>query len=195
MDETNTSTPKAPDRLQAALAAPCEVRLGTGTGRVIAHIPELGILVRADSVEAAHAEALRQRESRIREFAAEGLLDALPAPNLASSACAARPGLLGQLKVFLIKAAVVAALFLGAVNIISNGLRDVGYTLEKKLDGAANMSAEAVEKNRAKAAQVAEKLGPIVRELSALFARPEAPAVSPGVAPASPAASNSTARP
>lgn len=195
MDETSASTPQAPDRLQAALASPCEVRLGTGTGRVIAHIPELGILVRADSVEAAHAEALRQREARIREYAAEGLLGALPAPNAAPSACAARPGLLGQLKVFLIKAAVVAALFLGAVNVISNGLRDVGYTLEKKLDGAANMSAEAVEKNRAKAAQVAEKLGPIVRELSALFARPAAPSATPGVAPAEPSASNSTARP
>ena len=60
-------------------------------------------------------------------------------------------------------------MFLGAVNIIGNGLRDVGYVLEKKLDSITAMTPESVEKNRAKAALIAEKLGPIVREVLAVF--------------------------
>lgn len=194
MDETRSTAPLVdPGRLQEALDAPCEVRLTSRKGRFIAHIPELGILARADSVESAHAEALRQREARIREYASEGLLDALPSPAAAAPGVPGK-GLLGQLKVFLIKAAVVAALFLGAVNVIGNGLRNVGYTLEKKLDGVVNWDAATIEKHRAKSALVAEKLGPVVRELTLLFVRPEAPAAS-AQSPVDPAPSNSTARP
>lgn len=162
----------APERLQAALDAPCVVRLATHKGRVVAMIPELGLIARAGSVEAAHAEVLRQREARIREFAAEDLLSELPRPG-AEEQPEAGKRLLPQLRVFLIKAAVVAALFLGAVNIIGNGLRDVGYVLEKKLDSVAMWSPESVEKNRAKASLLAAKLGPLLRELAAAFERPE----------------------
>ncbi|MDO9084163.1 MAG: hypothetical protein Q7U56_12880, partial [Humidesulfovibrio sp.] len=63
------------------------------------------------------------------------------------------------------------------------------------LDGVVNWDAATIEKHRAKSAQVAEKLGPIVRELSVFFTRPEALAPAPGATPVEPAASNSTARP
>lgn len=179
MDETSrNATADTPERLQAALDAPSQVTISVRKGRVTALLPELGILVRADSVEAAHAEALRQREARIREYASEGLLDALPAPNQAAAACAGRSSLFGQLKVFLIKAAVVAALFLGMANIVGNGLRDLGYSLEKKLDGVGNWTPAMVEKHRASSAKVAEKLGPIVRELAVMFQAPAADTAS-----------------
>lgn len=154
--------------LQAALTTPCRVLITTAKGRTTAAIPELGVLAQGGDPASAHAEALRQREARIREFAAEGLLDLLPKPG-------AEPetgrGLFTRLRVFLVKAAIVSALFLGAVNIISGGLRDIGYVLEKKLDSVANWSPEMVEKNRAKAATVAEKLGPTLRELAGAFAQ------------------------
>lgn len=188
--------PPAPRQqdITAALGAPFEARLRENNGRFTLFIPELGLLARGKTLEAARAELLRLREARLREFAEEGLLDELPRPG-AQAAAEAKPRLLVQLRPFLIKAAVVTALFLGAVNVISNGLRDVGYTLEKKLDGVVNWDAATIEKHRAKSAQVAEKLGPIVRELSVFFTRPEALAPAPGATPVEPAPSNSTARP
>jgi hypothetical protein len=187
---SDEATPEAqrqdsPERLQAALEAPCMVRLRTDKGRITACIPELGVIARAGSVEAAHAEALRQREARLREFAEAGLLDELPRPTAVD---AGPPRLLPQLKVFLVKAAVAAVLFLGAVDIISGGLRDIGYVLEKKLDGVAAWTPETVEKHRAQAARLAQKLGPVVRELLKPADAQPAPADNA-------AADNATARP
>lgn len=187
MTESNSpqpaqDTPDSETEIQAALAAPFEVRLSQRAGRFVACIPELGLLASAKTVDAAHADIVRQRETRIREYASEGLLHSLPKPGpLAAEPNG--PTLLGQLKVFLIKAAVVAALFLGAVNIIGNGLGNIGYVLEKKLAGTATMTPESVEKHRAQAARIAANLGPILREITAMF---QTPAPSAPTDPAKP---------
>lgn len=181
--QTATAAPKANTEaeIQAALAAPFEVRLRQRKGRFVAALPELGLIASATSLDAAHADIARQREARIREYAAEGMLDTLPRPDLAPLPGDEGKRLFGQLKVFLIKAAVVALLFLGAVNIIGNALGDIGYVLEKKLAGTATMTPESVEKHRAQAARIAANLGPILREITAMFQTP-APA-QPAEAP------------
>lgn len=153
-----------------------------------ASIPELGILVSAGNLEAAHAEALRQREARTREFASEGMLEELSTDGGSRIPSEPAKRLLPQLKVFLSKAAVVTVLFLGGVNIISNGLRDVGYVLEKKLDGVVSWTPETVEKHRAKGAKIAENIRPVVLAVMSAFKEPSS-ATSPT------AGDNSTAKP
>lgn len=182
---------KEPEDFARLLAVPCEVRVVGRGGRYTLAISELGLLVTGKDLATAHAEIMLQRERCLREFAAEGVLDWLPRPGAAPAAGPEKKSLLGQLKPFLVKAAIATALFLGAVNVVSNGLGDVGYVLEKKLDGVASMTPEAVEKHRAKAAKIAEKLGPIVREILAVFDR----SVAPGAAPRAEAADNATAKP
>lgn len=178
MTDANTAqcdpaaAPTSPETLQAALDAPCVVLLRSHKGRFTACIPELGLLCAAATVEAAHAKILRQREARIREFAAEEMLDKLPRPLAAQDTMQNSKRLLPQLKVFLIKATIAVVLFLGAVNIVSNGLRNVGYVLEKKLDSVTYMTPESVEAHRAKAAKIAMTLGPILREVTVMFATP-----------------------
>lgn len=159
------------ERLQTLLEAPCVVRLSGRKGRFTACIPELGILVSASTADLAHDEALSRREARIREFASEGMLNELPMPGASQTSLSAQESLLSRLKVFLIKAAVVTVLFLGAVNIISQGLRDTGYTLEKKLQGLSNWTPDKVEWHRERAQMIAEKLGPTIRELLVMFDR------------------------
>lgn len=162
---------KEPEDFARLLAAPCEVRVVGRGGRYTLAIPELGLLVTGKDLATAHAEIILQRERHLREFAAEGLLDWLPRPGAAPAAGPEKNSLLGQLKPFLVKAAIATALFLGAVNVISGGLGHVGYVLEKKLDGVTSMTPESVEQHRAKAAKIAEKLGPIVREVMVIFDR------------------------
>ncbi|MBU1042628.1 MAG: hypothetical protein KKF77_16160 [Proteobacteria bacterium] len=186
---TSSPVPQTtPERLQAVLDSPCVVRLRTGGKRVTASIPELGILVSAGGVEAAHAEALRQREARIREFASEGMLDELSTDGGYNISSEPQKRLLPQLKVFLIKAAVVTVLFLAGVNIISNGLGNVGYVLEKKLDGVVTWTPETVEKHRAKGAKVAENLRPVILAVMSAFKEASPTTTSTAV-------DNSTAKP
>jgi len=177
-----------PERLQVALDRPCVVRLHTEKNRVKASIPELGILVTAGSVEAAHSEALRQRETRIREFASEGMLDELSADGGNRIPREPAKRLLPQLQVFLIKAAVVTILFLSGVNIISNGLSNMGYVLEKKLDGVVTWTPETVEKHRAKGAKVADNLRPVILAIMSAFKEPSSPTIPTAL-------DNSTAQP
>lgn len=153
--------------IQAALAAPYEVRLRQQGGKHVLSIPELGLVVSGKSLEAAHAELATQREKRIREFAAEGLLHWLERP--AQAAQPAASGTFAKLRPFLIKCLVVSVLFLGAVHIIGQKLGDVGYVLEKKLQGLSNWTPEQVEWHRARSEQIAQKLGPTLRELQAMF--------------------------
>jgi hypothetical protein len=169
---TTDSRPEASaERLQTLLEAPCVVRLSRRKGRFTACIPEMGILVSAATADLAHDEALSLREARIREFAAEGMLEELPTLGVAQACAPAQESLLSRLKVFLIKAAVVMALFLYMLNSISSGLRDSGYILEKRLQGLANWTPDKVEWHRERAQMIAEKLGPTIRELMVMFDR------------------------
>lgn len=129
------------------------------------------------SVESAYAKLVQAREQRIREYASEDLLAWLPKPEAAGHAQAkgGEPRLLTKLRPFLIKAAVTAAMLVWAMGMINESTRNIGYGLEKKLDGLANWSPETVEKHRARSAQIAEKLGPIIRELLVMFREPAAP--------------------
>jgi hypothetical protein len=187
-EHTSETRPQAtPERLQAALDEPCLARVRTAKDGVTAYLPELGLLARGKTVEAAHAELMRLREARIREYAAEGLLDELPRPGAGEDPAQARR-LFPKLKIFLIKAAVVAALFLGAVNVISSGLRDTGYVLEKKLDAVSRWTPETVEFHREKAERIGQRLGPVLRALLA----PAAPEAKEAEKPAAKNAANAT---
>ena len=171
--------------LRACLEAVYEARLLEKAGRFSLCIPELGLLVHDKSLEAAYAKLKQAREQRIMEYASEDLLAWLPRPGAAGTGAqpgGSEPRLLVRLRPFLIKAAIVSALVLWAMNMVNDSARNIGYGLEKKLDGLANMSAESIEKNRAKSALIAEKLGPIVRELAVMFRDQPRPEAGPGAA-------------
>ena len=158
--------------LRSCLEAMYEARLLEKAGRFTLCIQELGLLVHDKSLDGAYAKLKQAREQRIMEYASEDLLAWLPRPGAAGTGAqpgGSEPRLLVRLRPFLIKAAIVSALFLWAMNMVNDSARNIGYGLEKKLDGLANMSAESIEKNRAKSALNAEKLGPIVRELAVMF--------------------------
>lgn len=170
--------------LKACLEAPYEVRLREKAGRFTLCIVELGLLAHGKSMESAYAKLMQAKEQRLREYAAEDLLAWLPKPGSgadgSSEAGGKEPRLLVRLRPFLIKAAIFCAIFLWAMNSINDSARNIGYGLEKKLDGMANWSPETIEKHRAKSAQIAEKLGPLVRELAVMFHDPATPiAVTP----------------
>jgi len=165
--------------LQDALDRPCDMHLQQVKGRFLLSIPRLGLLVSNKSLEAAYAEMHTLRERRIREFASEGLLHLLAdqegLPKSQQGAC----GLAAKLRPFFIKCAVVTVLFLGAMNILSHSLGDVGYVLEKKLQTVRYWTPEEIETQRAKSEQVAQHLGPVIRELMVMFKQPgEVPAAS-----------------
>lgn len=178
-DSTSQETSKdVSPELRAYLDAPFEVRLLEKAGRFTLSIPEMGLLEHGKSVELAYAKLVQAREQRIREYASEDLLAWLPRPDAGGNAQAksAEPRLLTRLRPFLIKAAVTAAMLMWAMNMINGSIRDIGYRLEKNLDGLANWSPETVELQRARSAKVAEKLGPIIRELLVMFHDPAVPA-------------------
>jgi hypothetical protein len=166
-------------RLNACLEASYELRLREKAGRFTLCIAELGLLAHGKDMESAYAKLMQAKEQRIREYAAEDLLAWLPKPDAGFNTSPARggnePRLLVRLRPFLIKAAIVCAIFLWAMDSIDNSTRNIGYRLEKKLDGLANWSPETIEKHRAKSAQIAEKLGPTVRELTVMFHDPAPP--------------------
>lgn len=166
-------------KLKAYLEAPYEVRLREKAGRFTLSIAELSLLAHGKSMESAYAKLMQAKEQRIREYAAEDLLAWLPTPDVGSphppAAGGKEPRLLVRLRPFLIKSAIVCAIFLWAMNTINDSTRNIGYGLEKKLDSVANWSPETIEKHRAKSAQIAEKLGPIFRELTVMFHGPATP--------------------
>ena len=125
------------------------------------------------SLEAAYAEMTALRERRIREFASEGMLHLLSAPGALPGTPAAPTGTAAKLRPFFIKCLVVALLFLGAMNLLSHSLGDVGYVLEKKLQAVRNWTPDEAEKQRALSEKVARNLGPVIRELMVMFQRPD----------------------
>ena len=180
----------APD-ITPYLNAPFEVRMLEKGGRFVLYIPELGLTASGKDLAAAHAELKQARERRLKEFAAEGVLDWLPKPGKREDNAAglgAGPGVLVKLKPFLIKAAVITLMFLGAVNVIGQGVRDTGYKLEKQLEGLSNWTPEKVEWHRERAQKIAEKLGPTMREILVMFREPVAAGTGAESVPAAPSA-------
>lgn len=176
--------------VQAALSAPCDMYLRRNKGKYSLSIPALGLVVNDASLEAAYAKMESLRERRIREFASEGLLHLISGPGSLPGAPAAPTGTAAKLKPFFIKCLVVALLFLGGMNILSHTFGDVGYTLEKKLKSVSYWTPEEVEKQRAQTEKIAQHLGPIVRELMAMFRQP---GDVPGAANATAPVANATA--
>jgi len=169
-----TSLADAPDAAtQAALSAPCDMYLRHSKGKFRLSIPALGLMVSNASLEAAYAEMAALRERRIREFASEGMLHLLSAPGALPGTPAAPTGTAAKLRPFFIKCLVVALLFLGAMNLLSHSLGDVGYVLEKKLQAVRNWTPDETEKQRALSEKVARNLGPVIRELMVMFQRPD----------------------
>ncbi|MDO9082493.1 MAG: hypothetical protein Q7U56_04345 [Humidesulfovibrio sp.] len=111
---------------------------------------------------------MSQREKRLREFAALGILPWLPKPGESCASCPT-PGVVVRLKPFFIKAAVVTLLFLGAVTVIGQGLGVAGRQLEEKISGVGSWTPEKMEHERARAHAFAEKLRPVLRELIFVF--------------------------
>lgn len=163
-------------QVKALLDAPADMRLSRHKGKFRLAMPALGLIVVRESLQEAYEEMATLRERRVREFAAADMLHLLD--ERATRPAEQEPNLLSTLKPFLIKCAIASALFLGAVTVVSGGLRDVGYTLEKKLKSLALLSPEDVEKNRDIAEKIAKNAAPIVRELLVVFRQdtPGAPA-------------------
>lgn len=164
----NNAAKQAPS-LAARLTGPWPVRMLEKGGRFVLSIPELGVVASGTDITAAYEELRQARESMLRKFDAEGVLDWVPRPGEAPSLTPNGVSLLPQLRTFFIKAAVVSVLFLAAMNIISTALRETGYTLEKKLDKIADATPEDVERNRDKAKRISVKLRPIIHELMTIF--------------------------
>lgn len=167
--------------LQEYLDAEYEVVVRKAAKGYTVCIPSLGLAHTGKELEASYASLSAKKEAHLREFAAEELLHLVPFPgdSGASQVEANSRSVLQQVKPFLVKAAISALLFFGAVNVIGQGLGDTGYKLEKQLEGLSNWSPEQVEWHRARSAKIAEKLGPTMRELLVMFRGP-APAGAPG---------------
>lgn len=167
--QTATEFEAVEKAIQAALAAPFEVRLRQHKGRYSVSIPELGLVVGGKDLAKAHEELLVLRERQIREFAAEGLLHLLTTPGAMSLVVQPDQGTLSKLKSFLVKCLIVSLLFLSGVNLLGQRLSDVGYVLEKKLQGLSNWTPAQVEWHRERSQLIAQKLGPTIRELLVMF--------------------------
>lgn len=153
--------------LAARLAAPCDIRMRQHGARYTLFLGEFGLTASGEDLPALVAELKAEREKRLRQLAAEGVLSWLPGP--AERCTGAAPGVLVQLKPFLIKAAVFALLFLGSLAVIGFGLGAAGKQLETQVSGVANWPQEKVERESARTRAFVSKLRPVVRELQLLF--------------------------
>ncbi|MDO9067766.1 MAG: hypothetical protein Q7W05_04850 [Deltaproteobacteria bacterium] len=170
--------------LEEYLLAPYEVRVRPkGGGSYLFYIPELGLQHACKSLDEALPVLMSQKEEYLHRFAVEGLLSWVARPGQKpEAASAASPGLVRALLPFAIKAVVVTVLFLGAASVIGNGLNNLGRNLEQGLEGISRWSPDKVDLYRDRSAGIAQKLGPIVRELVVMFDRsvPINPADKPG---------------
>lgn len=159
--------------LEEYLGAPYEIRVRPkGGGKFLFYIPELGLQLTGESLDAAIPILTRQKEEHLRKFAEADLLCWVSRPGQTPSAAGpTKPSLARALLPFAIKSAVVTLLFLGAANAIDKGLNNLGRGLEKNFEGISKWSPEKVELTRDRAALVAQKLGPTIRELMGMFDR------------------------
>lgn len=179
-EESKDGAARTEERLAALLAAPCEVRMRREKGRYTLFLAELGLSVQDGDLAAAHAELMKLREARLRQFAQEGILHWLAEP---SGPKTPPSGLLAQLKPFLVKSAVTALLIVGTLVLIGRGLDAAGKQLEKNIRGVGSWSPEKIERERQRAQAFAAKMGPVARELMGMFSNApgnHTPAETPG---------------
>lgn len=164
------------ERLAQALGRGYTVAVQTKGNGYVLFIRELGLRHQSDDLVRGHAELLEKKDAWIRDLAQEGLWDWIVppggTPGLTSDAAPAPAGRFRGLLPFFIKFGCVVLLLLVVSAKLSDAGRDVGYTLEKKLDNIVAMQPETVEKHRAKAHAIAVRLRPIVLEVLSIF-RPE----------------------
>lgn len=147
-------------------------------------IRELGLRHESSDPVQGLREILEKKDAWIRDLAEEGLWSWIVEPGGQGGVSDAHsaPSALAGIKPFLIKLCLVGVLLFALVVVVSNGLRDLGYNLEKKLDSVVAMQPESVEMHRAKAHAIAEKLRPIALEVLTIF-RPEPESKAPQGAP------------
>ncbi|MCM0754527.1 hypothetical protein M7784_04615 [Desulfovibrio aminophilus] len=179
-DDPKGGAAQTEEKLTALLAAPCEVRMRQENGRYILFLADLGLSAQHEDLAAAHAELMKLRETRLRQFAQEGVLHWLAEPRRQETPPS---GLLAQLKPFLVKSAVTALLIVGTLVLIGRGLDTAGKQLEKNIRGVGSWSPEKIEQERQRAQAFAEKMGPVARELMGMFSSVpgnQTPAETPG---------------
>lgn len=159
--------------IAALLAAPCDIHMRQRNGMFYLYMKDVGVTACGKDLQASYAELMAQRELRLREFTALGILPWLPKPGESCASCPA-PGVLLKLKPFFIKAAVITLLFLGAVTIVGQGLGAVGKQLENNLSAVSRWTPEKVERERDRAHAFAQRMRPLVRELVLMFQDPPA---------------------
>lgn len=155
-------------KLQALLGSAAAVQVQSANGTFTLYEPQLGLLVSCSDLSAGYRQLMADREKRLRELDEAGILHLVPDAK-ASQAPARGPSVLVQLRPFLIKAVVVAGLMLYFLSAIGGALRDVGYNLEKQLDGVSHWGPDKTEMYREKSQRIADRLGPIVRALLPMF--------------------------
>jgi hypothetical protein len=148
------------------LDAPCEMRLRQKEGEFTLYLAELGLSVSGKELKTVYAELMAQREIRLRQFAAEGILS-----WLSSTAEIAHPaaGALVRLKPFLIKASVIMLLILSTLALIGQGLNATGKALENNINAVCSWTPEKMESQRRQAHAFAERFRPVARELLLMF--------------------------
>lgn len=160
----------AQDRLTNALGKKYDVIVHFTGDSYLFFLRELGLRHADASLERGFSEILDMKDRFIRDVAAEGLWDWIVEPGARGATTAEpTPGPLRKLLPFFIKLGCVSFLVLVLVAYISNGLREVGYGLEKKLDKIVSMTPETAEQHRTKARAIADKLRPIVLEVLSMF--------------------------
>jgi len=157
------------ERLEQALGRSYTVAVqARGKGYVL-FIRELGLRHECDDLARGHVEILEKKDAWIRDLAGEGLWDWIVPPGGEPAPQPAGAGRYHGLVPFFIKFFCVALLLVVAFGAVAGGLRDLGYTLEKKIDGVIAQKPEQLEANRMKARAFAQRLRPIVQEVLYVF--------------------------
>lgn len=157
------------NRLTQALGRKYTVAVKADGKGYMLFIRELGLRHQCDDLARGHAELMAKKDAWIRDLAAEGLWDWIAEPGEASAQEQTAPRRWQSLVPFFVKFACVALLLLVISAKLSSAAREIGFTLEKKIDAVVLMSPDAVEAHRQKARNLALKLRPIVQELGIMF--------------------------
>lgn len=177
------------EKLSRFLGLNYEIRVRKVGDTHIFFIRELGLRHASKDLAAGHAEILEKKDAWIRDLAEEGLWDWIVEPGGqpdAASLQQAAPA--ASYKPFFIKFALVCMLGFALVTVVSNGLREAGFNLERKIDNLVLMPPQDMEKYRAKTHTLATRLRPIMLELVSMFhPEPEGAAQDNASAAAAPA--------
>lgn len=157
------------ERLVLALGRKYTVAVQVKGKDYVLFIRELGLRHQSGDLTRGHAELLEKKDAWIRDLAQEGLWDWIVPPGETSEQGSIEPPCGKSLTPFFIKFGCVVLLLFVVSAKLSDAARDVGYSLEKKIDNMLVMPADKLEANRQKARALAQKLKPIVQEFTILF--------------------------